>query len=445
MSRRVTPNTSPAPGSMLRGTPMSTTSSARPERAVITASMSLRSTSRSCAPVDASSTSHASSASGISSSVMARPPTRAGELLGARCGAVGDDDLEHAGAGERERHAFAHRPGAEHEHAAVVERAEAAGGERHRGRRHRHRVTADGGLGAGPLAHLDRVTERAREHRPAGGLLLGEFHASRTWPRISPSPMIIESRPAATPNRCATAASSWYVYSRSANSSGSTPDEVGEEVAHVLHRRVEQRGVRVDLGAVARRQQHDLGEVLGLAASDWSALGSASGATAMRSRSSTGTVRWFRPTTTRDMPGASPWLRPRAARIRSSMPESSADCQSGSSLERPDARSSSRASDSRSNSVAYSGPNSCVNRPPQPRGQGRAAPAGADGDHEIALAHDRREGERAVGRVVGRVHPDPPGLARLEHRVVDGGDAGGRGRQPGAVEVGGREAPFGQR
>ena len=45
-----------------------------------------------------------------------------------------------------------------------------------------------------------------------------------------------------------------------------------------------------------------------------SALGSASGATATRSRSSTGTVRWLRPTTTRDMPGASPWLRPRARR-----------------------------------------------------------------------------------------------------------------------------------
>jgi hypothetical protein len=37
--------------------------------------------------------------------------------------------------------------------------------------------------------------------------------------------MIIESRPAATPKRCATAASSWYVYRRSENSSGSTPEE----------------------------------------------------------------------------------------------------------------------------------------------------------------------------------------------------------------------------
>ncbi len=33
-------------------------------------------------------------------------------------------------------------------------------------------------------------------------------HASRTWPRISLSPTIIESRPAATEKRCATAASS---------------------------------------------------------------------------------------------------------------------------------------------------------------------------------------------------------------------------------------------
>ena len=134
----------------------------------------------------------------------------------------------------------------------------------------------------------------------------------------------------------------------------------------------------------------------------------------------------------------------RPARIRSSMPESSADCQSGSSLERPAARSSSRASDSTSNSVAYSGPSSSRQSPPQPRGQGRAAPAGADGDHEIALAHDRHEGERAVRGVVGGVHPDPPGLAGLEHRAVDRGVAGGGGGEPGVVEVGGRELPLGR-
>ncbi len=34
------------------------------------------------------------------------------------------------------------------------------------------------------------------------------FHASRTWPRISPSPRIIESSPAATPKRWETALSS---------------------------------------------------------------------------------------------------------------------------------------------------------------------------------------------------------------------------------------------
>ena len=126
-------------------------------------------------------------------------------------GAVGDDDLADAGAGEREGHASTHLARAEHEHAAVVERAEPLGRERDRGRRHRHRVAADRGLGAGALADLDRVAERAREQRAAGALVLGVRHASRTWPRISPSPMIIESRPAATPKRCATAASSWYV------------------------------------------------------------------------------------------------------------------------------------------------------------------------------------------------------------------------------------------
>ena len=43
-----------------------------------------------------------------------------------------------------------------------------------------------------------------------------------------------------------------------------------------------------------------------------------------------------------------------------------------------------------------------------------------------------------------RVHPHPAGLAGLEHRAVDGGIAGGGGREPGAVEVGGRERPLGR-
>ena len=195
---------------------------------------------------------------------------------------------------------------------------------------------------------------------------------------------------------------------------------VGEEVAHLLHRRVEERGVGVDLGAVARGEQHDLGEVLGTAP----ATGAPSAA--LRARppcvrgGSTGTVRWLSPTTTRDMPGGSPWLRPRARRgsgraCRNRAPTANRGLHwnaprpaalPGLPTTRPTvSRTPARALHSRRrrSHVARAG----------------LRPAGADRDHEIALAHHRREGERAVRGVVGRVHPDPAGLAGLEHRVVD--------------------------
>ena len=75
--------------------------------------------------------------------------------------------------------------------------------------RHRRGAAADAGLGAGPLADLDRVAEQQVERGAGRALVLGRAPTRRaTWPRISLSPMIIESSPAATPKRCATAASS---------------------------------------------------------------------------------------------------------------------------------------------------------------------------------------------------------------------------------------------
>ena len=159
-----------------------------------------------------SSTSHATRASGTSSSVIGAAADPPGQLLGTRRGAVGDDDLAHAGARQRERHALAHLARAEHEHPPVVERPEPAG------RRARPPPTT-------PTPRAGRSRSRcgpACRPRPRGGTCAraaarcadscsATCHASRTWPRISPSPMIIESRPAATPKRCATAASSWYV------------------------------------------------------------------------------------------------------------------------------------------------------------------------------------------------------------------------------------------
>ena len=58
-------------------------------------------------------------------------------------------------------------------------------------------------IGEGEILGQVREAWMIAEHEHASGPML-----SRTWPRISPSPMIMESRPAATPKRCATAASS---------------------------------------------------------------------------------------------------------------------------------------------------------------------------------------------------------------------------------------------
>ncbi len=63
----------------------------------------------------------------------------------------------------------------------------------------------------------------------------------------------------------------------------------------------------------------------------------------------------------------------------------------------------------------------------QVRGQCRAGSTGTDSDRDGAIARDRRQGEGAVGWVVGRVHPDPPvrrvgGDSSVDRRVVGGGD-----------------------
>ena len=63
---------------------------------------------------------------------------------------------------------------------------------------------------------------------------------------------------------------------------------------------------------------------------------------------------------------------------------------------------------------------------------------------ERAVAGDRREDERAVGRLVGGVDPDPGGRGVGGDRGVDGGVAGGRDDEAHAVEVGGLVRPLAQ-
>ena len=176
MSSRSTPNTSPTPGSMSRGTPTSTTSSARPprrchhllDRAALHEEVAARRSTRAARRTS-------TSASGISSSVIARPPTRARELVApSPTVRLATTISAHARAREREGHAL--RP-------SRPRRARARAG---------RRACRDGSAASATaaddtdtawrpiavsvrdaLAHLDRVAERARQRRAAGDSALG--------------------------------------------------------------------------------------------------------------------------------------------------------------------------------------------------------------------------------------------------------------------------------
>ena len=286
MSSRVTPNTSPDAGVDVAGHADVDDEQRAPGRAPASPPR-CRCARRAGpgAPVDASSTSHATSASGISSRGMARPPTRAASSSARAAVRLATTISRTPAPASASAMPSPMLAGAEHEDPAVVERTEPAGGERDRGRRHRHRVTADGGLGAGPLAHLDRVAERARQQRAGGRLALGRV------PRLAD---LAEDLALADDHRV---------------EAGRDPEEVrdrGVVVVRVEAGRRTRRGRRptsrrgsrgrpASPGGTAWRGRRSRCGCTSRAArprrgarrraSDWSALGSASGATAMRSRS----------------------------------------------------------------------------------------------------------------------------------------------------------------
>ena len=343
-----TPNTSPAPGSTLRGTPTSTIEQRRDRRG---APSPPRSSPRSTSDLGRAGgreqhVARDRATSGSSSSGIGAAADPRGELLGARRGAVGDDDL--ARRPRPRARAPCPRP-------SRRRRARAPGGRRAcragwpPARPRPTTPTPRGGRCAVSVRARLPTSTAWRNVRESSGPLAPSRSAA--LPRLA---HLAEDLALADDHRVEPGGHAEQVRDRGVvvvrveevgELVGVDARRVGEEVAHVLHRRVEQRGVGVDLGAVARGEQHDLGEVLAPRERLERLRAAPSGATAMRSSSSTGTVRWLRPTTTRDMPRSiSLASSTRPARIRSSMPESRADCQSASSLERPAARSSSRAS-----------------------------------------------------------------------------------------------------
>ena len=78
----------------------------------------------------------------------------------------------------------------------------------------------------------------------------------------------------------------------------------------------------------------------------------------------------------------------------------------------------------------------------EPAGESRAGAAGADGDRQRAAAGDRREDERAVGRLVGGVDPDARRRGVGGNGGVDGGIARRRDDEAHVVEIAGLVGPL---
>ncbi len=154
---------------------------------------------------------------------------------------------------ERDRDALADLAGTDDEHVPFGERAEPIADHVDGGVADARRVTADRGLGAGPLAGLQRVAEQQVQRGSGRSSASACCHASRTWPRISDSPSTAESSPAATSNRWATASSSCCAVEVRVQVFGGEAAELAEEVADVGVGAVEALGDGVDLGAVAGR------------------------------------------------------------------------------------------------------------------------------------------------------------------------------------------------
>ena len=178
MSSSVTPSSPATAGSTLRGTPRSITSRGPVTPSKSAASSTWDSAATAVRTTSASASSPATRSSGaarISNGPAAvwrtRSRARAAERLTTttRSGRVGRRDVRQGAA-----HAEAHVARADDDDAGAAQPGLVlAAGDRHRGVGERRRPLADAGLGAHPLARLQRVPEERREDGPRRALLLG--------------------------------------------------------------------------------------------------------------------------------------------------------------------------------------------------------------------------------------------------------------------------------
>ena len=260
MSRRVTPGSRPTAGSTSRGTAMSTISSGRPcrrlhgRRELVGLEERGGGTGGGEQHVDVGErVGEVAEADGSAAGAL-------GQRDGGVPGAVGDHEVG-ARLGEAEGHGLAHVAGAEHEGGAAAEPAEAVGRHGDGGLGDRGDVAADGGVGAGALAGLERVAEEEVEGGAGGALLAGAL------PRLLDLPedlaLAEHGRVEAGGHREEVRDGRRVVVDVEvvAEVLGREERDLGEEVADVLVGAVEALRDGVDLGAVAGGQHHGLGHV----------------------------------------------------------------------------------------------------------------------------------------------------------------------------------------
>ena len=364
-------------------------------------------------------------------------------LLGASEGAVRDPDAVDAARPQRRGEARAHLARADHEDLCSVERAEVLGGDGHGRRRDRNGMPADAGLRAHPLARLDGVAEQSRELR-RGALAHGGL------PGLAD---LAEDLALADDHRVEAGGDGEQVrdgrvvvigVEQVGEIFGRGARVRGEERADVTDRGVEVRAARVDLDAIAGGEHHDLEQVLACAE-----VVEHLRKLLLRHRHPLEQVDRRRAVVEADHDQRHEFKSSfasatRPARTRSTMPESKARCQSASSLERPDARIASRASERSSSRVSYSGPSSSVRnrrryaasaglRPPVPTATTRSARRITDIIVKAQFAGSSALLTQTRRRLAGRED------RRVDRRVVGRGEC-----EPGAVEVVGTELPLDQ-
>ena len=346
-----------------------------------------------------------------------------------------------ARAGQGDGHALAHVTRAQQQHGLAGQSAQPV--TRHGDGRLRDRrdLAADAGLGAGPLAALERVPQQQVELRTGGALVAGPVPGLLDLALD----LALAQHGGVEPGRHREQVGGGRRVVVDVEVVGEVLGRqervLGQEAADVAVGAVEPFGDRVHLGPVARGEHHGLADVLA-AAQVVEGLGDL-------------TVRHVHPLEQLERGSAvvqsddddrherrrSLAASSRPARTSSRIPESSADRQSRSSVERPSLWTRVALLGQQPDELVVFRSELVGQAVAKPGGDRRAVPRGRHGHGQPALAQPRRQGHGAALGIVGAVDPHAGGLGIVVDLLVRGWVAGCRHHQPVAGRLAGSVRP----